>query len=327
MSDVRAEGSFLTNAWRFAHVLTGCPEGASKVFKDSLEELLRHPNADETDRARPLLLSIVRKRSLKFPARCELPPALAPLYSLLEPDRSALVLLSLDALPPENLPQLLGVDPRFIADLAKQADAAVAKEIRSLPLSDAARSQIEEAAETMARKHEGPHLSVRNPASLAVAFGFLLLVAVLVWHFLGQAGVFPEEAVKIATLGAKAGPDQFEPVEEKAGGLQDWFMLKGYDTFRVPPGFENFSVVGVRKFKVENEAVAQAAVLENTMYFYSFAAGPFGITISPEKSWRITEADRTVLAIREEGGICFLVAFRGTKKDMQHVLKEAGASH
>jgi len=326
MSDVRAESGFLTGAWRFAYVLTGCHEGASKVFKDSLEELLRHPDADEPDRARPLLFNILRKRSLKFPSRCELTDSLAPLHRLLEPDRSARVLLSLDVLPPESLQHLLGVDHHFVANVSQQADAYLSQEVRSLPLSAEAMSEIEEGIIALTGGHGGLSLSLRNPASLAVGFGFLLLVAVLVWVFLGQAGVFPEEAIKIATLGAKAGPDQFEPVEEKAGELQDWFMLKGYDNFRVPPGFENFGVVGVRNFKVENKAVAQAAVPENTMYFYSFAAGPLGITISPEKSWRITEADRTVLAVREEGGTCFLVAFRGTKKDMQRVLKEAGAS-
>jgi len=324
MSDGPGEWSFLKSAWRFAHVLTGCHDGAARVFQDSLEELSRHPDADEPDRARPLLFSIVRKRSLRFPARCELPDSLAPVHRELEPGRSARVLLALDVLPREGLEHMLGVDSRTVADAAKQTDASVAKALRSLPLSDAARTQIGEGADALASKHEGPHLSVRNPATLAVGFGFLLLVAVLAWYFLGQAGIFPDEAIKIATAGAKASPDRFDLVEEKAGALQDWFMLKGFDRFRVPPGFEKFDVVGVRIFKFENEPVAQAAVPENTMYFFSFAAQPLGISVTPEKSWRITEADRSVLAIREENGICFLIAFRGTKQDMIRVLEGAG---
>ncbi len=325
MSNFPGEWSFLKSAWRFAHVLTGCHDGAARVFRDSVEELRRHPDADEPDRARPLIFGIVRKRSLKFPARCELPDALAPLHRQIEPVRSAMVLLSLDELPQESLPHLLGLDPRGVADLAKQSDAAVTNGIHSLPLGDADLHQIQESAETLAARHGGHHLSARNPATIAVGLGFLLLVALLTWHLLGRAGVFPEEAIKIATDGAKATPDQFDVVENKAGDLQDWFMLKGFDNFRVPPGFELFVVAGVRNFKVENEPVAQAAVPENTMYFYSFAAGPFGINVTPEKSWRITEADRTVLAIREESGICFLLAFRGTKADMERVLRDAGA--
>jgi len=105
-------------------------------------------------------------------------------------------------------------------------------------------------------------------------------------------------------------------------------MLKGYDNFRVPPGFENFAVVGVRSFKVENEVIAQAAVLqdENTIFFYSFPTQPFGISVNPEKSWRITEADRSVLAIREEDGTGFMIAFRGTKADMETLLEQSGAA-
>ena len=44
------------------------------------------------------------------------------------------------------------------------------------------------------------------------------------------------EAVKIAMTGAKATPSQFDPVEEKADSLQDWFTLKGFDNFQVPAG-------------------------------------------------------------------------------------------
>ena len=55
-------------------------------------------------------------------------------------------------------------------------------------------------------------------------------------------------------------------------------------------------------------------VPENIMYFYCFPSQPFGINVVPEGSWRITESDRSVLAIREEKGMCFLVAFRGSKR-------------
>jgi hypothetical protein len=139
--------------------------------------------------------------------------------------------------------------------------------------------------------------------------------------FLGRAGTFPNEALKIAAAGSKATPNQFDPVEEKAGALQDWFALKGFDNFQVPEPLANLEVVGVSLFTVENEPVAQVLVPENVMYIYSFASQPFGINIVPEKSWRITEADRSVLAIREEKGMCFLISFRGSKQDMKNLLK------
>lgn len=196
--------------------------------------------------------------------------------------------------------------------------------VQSLELPPQAETDISDAAHAFSQRHDGHRFSVRNPATLAVALGFLLLIGVLTWHFLGQAGVFPEEAIKIATAGAGARPDQFDSLEEKAGQLQDWFMLKGFDNFRVPPGLENLDVVGVRLFKSENEWVAQAAASENTMFLYCFPSQPFGIDVPPEKSWRITEADRTVLAIREEDGVCFMISFRGTKAEMEQFLRKTG---
>ena len=66
---------------------------------------------------------------------------------------------------------------------------------------------------------------------------------------LGRAGTFPAEAINIAATGAKATPNQFDPVEEKAGALQDWFAFKGFDNFRILPEFAQFDVVGVRIFQ------------------------------------------------------------------------------
>ncbi len=56
----------------------------------------------------------------------------------------------------------------------------------------------------------------RDPAMISVTIGFLLLVAVLTWHFLGRVGVFPEEALTIAAEGVRLRNDQFEVVDEKA---------------------------------------------------------------------------------------------------------------
>ncbi len=215
-------------------------------------------------------------------------------------------------------------DPHLNADTAA-ARALFERLAAELQVLSPDEEAVSEAAHALAAKRSGERSPVNNPATIAVGVGFLLLIAVLVWNFLGRAGTFPDEAVKIATAGAKAGPEQFDPVEEKAGALQDWFALKGFDGFHIAPGLEDYDVVGVRIFKVDNELVAQAAVPENLMYFYSFPANAFGIDLSPEKSWRVTQADRTALALRQENGVCFLVAFRGTEEEMKAFLEKSGA--
>jgi len=203
-------------------------------------------------------------------------------------------------------------------------DNALSEEICSLPLSEEVTARLGTAAETLRTKRSG-RASLGNPATIAVGVGFLLLVAVLVWNFLGRAGTFPDDGVKIATTGGKAAPAQFDEVQDKTEHLPDWFMLKGFDDFRIPAGFGKFDAVGVRLFKVEDEVVAQVAVVaDHPMYFYSFRAQPFGISVYPEGTWRFTDADSWSLAIREEGGICFLVAMRGKKDDLKKVLESAG---
>jgi hypothetical protein len=218
-------------------------------------------------------------------------------------------------------------DKALAAELETQTsfDLACADDLEGIRLDADSIAQIDEGARLFTAKHGKGRTQVGNHAAFAVGVGFLLLVALLVWMFLGRAGTFPNEALKIAATGAKATPNQFDAVEEKASGVEDWFALKGFDNFQVPAEFANFDVVGVRQFTVDNEPIAQALVPENIMYFYCFASQPFGISIVPEGSWRITEADRSVLAIREEKGMCFLIAFRGSKQEMKDLLQRTGA--
>jgi len=218
-------------------------------------------------------------------------------------------------------------DKSLGAELASQSafDQACADDLDAIRLDADSIAQIDNGARAFTAKRGKGRTQVGNHAAFAVGVGFLFLIALLVWMFLGRAGTFPNEALKIATTGAKATPNQFDAVEEKASALQDWFALKGFDNFQVPAELADFDAVGVRLFTVDNEPVAQVLVPENVMYFYCFASQPFGINVVPEGSWRITEADRSVLAIREEKGMCFLIAFRGSKQDMKNLLERTGA--
>jgi hypothetical protein len=125
MSDVPAEWMFLETAWRFAYLLTGCNEGTSKVFQDSVEELLRHPHPGDLERTRQLFFTAVRRRSLRFPARCELDGTAAKVHELTEPGRSALALLYLDALGAADIQRVLNIDERMLADAVDKARSAL----------------------------------------------------------------------------------------------------------------------------------------------------------------------------------------------------------
>lgn len=326
MSDTPTEWSFLATAWRYGLLLTGCQEGATVAFKDAVTELLRHPHAEERDRAARLFYSTLRRRAIRFPARNELPASLSAFHLMEERARSAVLLHALKALPDSDIQRLLEVDNKGFTKLLEQknTESETETELRSFPLPEEAEIQIREAISSLGNK--GQRSLMSNPSTIAVGIGFLLLIAVVVWNMMGRVGTFPDEAMKIATTGGKASPDQFQVVEAKAGDLEDWLMLKGFENFNVPAGLENFTAAGVRIFKVENEPVAQAAIVsDKPIYFYSFASRPLGVTVAPEGRWLISEADGWVLAIREDNGSCFMVAFRGNKQQMQELLESGGS--
>jgi hypothetical protein len=125
MNDISDDWVFLETAWRFALLLTGCYEGTSKAFKDSVDELLRHPHPGDLERTKQLFFTIVRRRSLKFPARCELEGTAAKLHKLPEPGRSALALLYLGALPASDIQCVLNLDERLLADAVDKTRSAL----------------------------------------------------------------------------------------------------------------------------------------------------------------------------------------------------------
>jgi hypothetical protein len=125
MSTQAEHSEWLEKAWRFAHVLTGCTDGANRAFGEALEEVRRHPHGDDEDRVANLFFTILRRRCLKFPARNELPGNVAVLHGLMEPGRSALTLLCLNALPAREIQRVLDVDARKLADVLEQARLAL----------------------------------------------------------------------------------------------------------------------------------------------------------------------------------------------------------
>ena len=200
-------------------------------------------------------------------------------------------------------------------------DRAARSILADVPIPQEAADVLGEQVTAISAARSKRRFIPRDPAMLAVGIGFLLLVAVLAWHFLGRAGIFPEEALTIAAEGAKLRAEQFEVVEDKAGDLEDWFVLKGFDRFHVPAKFANYQAAGARIFKIENRPVAVLAIPENYMFFLVFDPAPLGIEIRPEGSWQLTEFDyKYAAAIREEKGMCFMVVIKGTSKELARLI-------
>ena len=95
-------------------------------------------------------------------------------------------------------------DSTLAEEFRKQSafDRACADDLETISLDESSRAQIGEGARDFAAK-QGARTRIGKHAAFAVGIGFLLLVGLLVWMFLGRAGTFPDEAVKISITGGE----------------------------------------------------------------------------------------------------------------------------
>jgi len=163
----------------------------------------------------------------------------------------------------------------------------------------------------------------RDPAMVAVLIGFLLLVTVLTWNFLGRPAAFPSDAIEIAEEVLTFDERPFEPVNLPAGSLEDWFVLKGFDGFDVPTPLEKYNAEDAAILKIDTQSVAAITVPEQNSQFISFNAHPHEITIFPEGSWRYLQLDtENALALRRDADMCFMVIRRGSLAELKRFLEK-----
>ncbi len=193
-------------------------------------------------------------------------------------------------------------------------------------------AKIHEYVDKFSHRKYAKRFTFRDPAMMAVAAAFLVLVALMGWIYLANEGGFAgmNEVKQMVQVGNSAGVTEYDEMDASAETLDDWFTMQGFDGFRVPEEFADNRVVGARLFTYEGERVAAAAVPidERRAFFYSFEAHPFGVSIQPEGKWSFTTfgaKDGNVLAARQVGSKCFVVTFEGTKPEMEGILRAKGA--
>ena len=112
MSLFPKEWSFLTEAWKFALVLTGREAAATALVSGALDAVSKRADLHEAERTRRVLFSILCREGAKATevAVPETPAEQATffLHQLPEPSRQAITLLCLGTFSGENLAGLLG---------------------------------------------------------------------------------------------------------------------------------------------------------------------------------------------------------------------------
>ena len=167
---------------------------------------------------------------------------------------------------------------------------------------------------------------LRQPAVLAIGVALLVMFGVGIFATMQRMDGFPGKEL-IADLiedGDGSAETKLEGIEEtEVGQLSDWFLLKGFENFSVPSGFEKMKAVGCRVFKFEGYTVAQIALEPRNALLFVFRPNEADLRLEASSNWQVYQQDDWAVAIRKEGENCYVVSFMGDSQDMPEFLRAA----
>ena len=163
---------------------------------------------------------------------------------------------------------------------------------------------------------------VQNPAFLATGIAVIVIAIIAIFQLIDRMNRFPGEvtARRLLTTASSTHAMMLDPVKTDAGALGDFFFMKHrlvhYD---VPPEFSELKTLGCRVFDdEEGQRVAQVWAVEKKMQFFLFPAERDPKTGKPREfsGWRNIEQERWAGVVKEDKGVCFMAAIRGSAKDL-----------
>lgn len=127
MSSFPKEWPFLTEAWKFALVLSGRESAATELVSGTLAAISKRPDLHEVGRTKRIFFSMLCREGAKFTgvSAPETPTEQAVyfLHQLPEPSRKAMALLCLGVFSGEHLAGLLGQSEAGLARCLDEARA------------------------------------------------------------------------------------------------------------------------------------------------------------------------------------------------------------
>ena len=165
---------------------------------------------------------------------------------------------------------------------------------------------------------------VRQPVVLAMLIAFLVVLGVSAFLAKRKMDEFPGRDVVaelIDNVDEMNGSEMEQVPPTESGKLGDWFILKGFDGFAVPPEFEHEKAVGARVLELDGHQVAQIALdnKENALLF-QFRTADFKVKLN-SSNWQVFQQDDWAVAARGEGDSWWVVAFIGDSGDMEKLIR------
>jgi hypothetical protein len=222
-----------------------------------------------------------------------------------------------------------GKDPALRGELERQRalDGRYLAAIEQVIVPQALLGRLAASPGTGGRKMSGKAV-LMQPVGLAILIGAAVLLGwggVSLWN---RAHSFPgkDSVMRMVEVNDEMTGMEMEPKKETAAALNDWFFDKyGFEDYFVPAGFENYQTAGARLFKQDDEPVAQVAIPDHNMIFFSFKAEDFGVNL-PNDQWHTFRDGQWVAAVQQHDDECFMVSFRGTMGEMGDFLKGRGGN-
>jgi len=207
-------------------------------------------------------------------------------------------------------------------------DTAAAALVQSIPIPEEITDWIPPDTFIAPRRRRWQKYA-RNPAFLATGIAILVIAIVGIFQLVERLNRFPGEATarRLLTTASSTHSMMLDPVKTDAGALGDFlFMKHRLVRYDVPPEFAELKTIGCRVFDdEEGQRVAQVWVVEKKMQFFLFPAerDPKTGKAREFSGWRSIEQERWAGVVKEQHGVCFMAALRGSAKDLaQYVSKK-----
>jgi hypothetical protein len=213
----------------------------------------------------------------------------------------------------------IGKSPELQADYEKQSriDASLRTAFKDAEVPDEALNGFASQVAAIPTRHFNP----RDPAIISVIIGFVLLIFVLTWDFLGRPASFPPDGLEVAEAILDAENSAFQEVTVPPEELEDWFVLKGFDGFKTPPFLlgSNVDSAGILEFGKQPLAVVGLPSMKAQLAVFS--AAPWNIVI-PDGEWRTAQINPEYAgALSRDKGMCFLIIFQGNEAGVRAILQ------
>ena len=208
---------------------------------------------------------------------------------------------------------------RAIVQANAAFDAQMVQAIHVVKPPDSLRKKI---AECSAPRELRNH--ARHPAILCAIAGVLLAIGFIAYQAIEKSAGFPgrENVGRMVDQLSQMTGAELEMKDGTVGGLEDWFMLRGFDGMALSPDIASLPVAGARTFQSAGHAVAQiqVAIDKHAAMLNVFRASDFEVELEDGGDWDFFEQGEWASAIRERQGVCTLLAFHGPIEEMKKLV-------